>query len=247
MKALITILIGLLVVGCGKKQSGNTNESSNTPEKVEISKKQTLKDKITGGYEAKDGQDTDKFILMDNGIVEVFHNGKHEGKGTWKLEGEEVHVDFEGGVVFKLTDDGNLKVTSEGGTKVSASETPFIFKRIKELSVEEAKSLRSKNRALEEKVIGTYQAFGIGNGEPAGKYVLLDNGILESYLENGEKEHTGKWRVVEGEVRLEIYEDSFFFYQVNLNGDLTVIAMQLDNGSRKEISKDKQFSIKKIK
>ena len=33
MKVLIPILIGLLVVGCGEKQSGNTNESNNTPEK----------------------------------------------------------------------------------------------------------------------------------------------------------------------------------------------------------------------
>jgi len=30
MKVLITILIGLLVVGCGKKQSTNTNESAPT-------------------------------------------------------------------------------------------------------------------------------------------------------------------------------------------------------------------------
>ena len=33
MKVLIPILIGLLVVGCGEKQSTNTNESSNTPKK----------------------------------------------------------------------------------------------------------------------------------------------------------------------------------------------------------------------
>ena len=33
MKVLISIVIGLLVVGCGKKQSTNTNGSNNTPEK----------------------------------------------------------------------------------------------------------------------------------------------------------------------------------------------------------------------
>ena len=33
MKVLIPILIGLLVVGCGQKQSTNTNENSNIPEK----------------------------------------------------------------------------------------------------------------------------------------------------------------------------------------------------------------------
>ena len=33
MKVLIPIVIGLLVVGCGKKQSTNTNEGSNIPTK----------------------------------------------------------------------------------------------------------------------------------------------------------------------------------------------------------------------
>ena len=33
MKVLISIVIGLLVVGCGKKQSTNTDQSNNTPEK----------------------------------------------------------------------------------------------------------------------------------------------------------------------------------------------------------------------
>ena len=33
MKVLISILIGLLVVGCGEKQSTNTNDGNNTPEK----------------------------------------------------------------------------------------------------------------------------------------------------------------------------------------------------------------------
>ena len=31
MKVLISILIGLVVVGCGKKQSTNTKEGNNTP------------------------------------------------------------------------------------------------------------------------------------------------------------------------------------------------------------------------
>ena len=33
MKVLISIFIGLMVVGCGKKQTTNTNEGNNTPAK----------------------------------------------------------------------------------------------------------------------------------------------------------------------------------------------------------------------
>ena len=41
MKGLISILIGLLVVGCGVKQSTNTNESNNTPKKTATTAVQT--------------------------------------------------------------------------------------------------------------------------------------------------------------------------------------------------------------
>ena len=41
MKVLVSILIGLLVVGCGKKQFTNTNEGNSTPIKTAKKKSAT--------------------------------------------------------------------------------------------------------------------------------------------------------------------------------------------------------------
>ena len=58
MKALIPILIGLLVVGCGKKQSTNTKPV----------KELTIKD-VVGSYEVdKKG----RTVFLDNGVVENY-------------------------------------------------------------------------------------------------------------------------------------------------------------------------------
>ncbi len=47
MKVPISILIGLMVVGCGEKQSTNTNESNNAPEKS--AKKKEVKETPSKG------------------------------------------------------------------------------------------------------------------------------------------------------------------------------------------------------
>ena len=58
MKVLIPILIGLLVVGCGKKQSTNTKPV----------KELTIKD-VVGSYEVdKKG----RTVFLDNGVVETY-------------------------------------------------------------------------------------------------------------------------------------------------------------------------------
>ena len=101
MKTLIPILIGLLVVGCGKKQSTNTNESNNAPVKTakkkaeketpskgddknstttKPSKELTLKEKVVGTYELelKKFCETHRYVLLDNSIVEYYLDGKKE-------------------------------------------------------------------------------------------------------------------------------------------------------------------------
>ena len=61
MKVLISILIGLLVVGCGKgnqtaKESPKATPSNNSTAKPV--KELTLKEKVVGFYEGKSNQDT---------------------------------------------------------------------------------------------------------------------------------------------------------------------------------------------
>ncbi len=94
MKLLIPILIGLLVVGCGKKEP-------------------TMEDKIVGTYEARfDGLNA-KVILLENGKGEYYFDGKETGmlKG-WKLVENEVHFKLGGAVsVYKIETNGDLTET----------------------------------------------------------------------------------------------------------------------------------------
>ena len=85
MKVLIPIIIGLLVVGCGKKQPTNTNESSTptitakkkaekeTPSKGDDKSRTTAKpvkelkiNDVVGSYEKDSNQ---RFVFLDNGVA----------------------------------------------------------------------------------------------------------------------------------------------------------------------------------
>ena len=79
----ITLMIGLLVVGCGK-----------SPE-----------EKLVGSYE--DGQY--KFVLLENGTVEIYENGKKVDDGPWKIDGKELHFGDGNSIdVFKIEANGDL-------------------------------------------------------------------------------------------------------------------------------------------
>ena len=130
MKTLIPILIGLLVVGCGKKQSTNTNGSNNTPEKSAKKKveketpskedgknstsekptKELTKEEVVGTYEGK-GEGTVKFVLHENEKVELFENGNKFLEGTWKMVGKETHLDCKSIIlVIKIEPNGDLNL-----------------------------------------------------------------------------------------------------------------------------------------
>ena len=85
----ITLIIGLLVVGC-----------------------LTLEEKVVGTYERiKDGSDiTYRAVLLENGIWESYRNGKKEDKeDKWKIVDGELHIIHEGGIaVFRINKDGNI-------------------------------------------------------------------------------------------------------------------------------------------
>jgi len=90
----ITLIIVLLVVGCG------------TPVK-----ELTLEEKVVGEYEIKLGEDTIKLVLLENGSGEEYKNGKkNEGKGKWKIVNGEIHAD--GGAenisVCRINKDGSI-------------------------------------------------------------------------------------------------------------------------------------------
>ena len=122
----ITLIIGLLVVGCGEDENGaykhrpkqtdtnestpstNTNKVSGTTEKPD--KELTLEEKVIGTYEMKGEGFTIRAVFLDNGIIESYKNGKkEEEEDKWKIVDGELHIIHEEGIaVFKINKDGSL-------------------------------------------------------------------------------------------------------------------------------------------
>tara|TARA_B100001245_G_scaffold217338_1_gene185735 strand:+ start:206 stop:667 length:462 start_codon:yes stop_codon:yes gene_type:complete len=127
MKNLITLIIGLLVVGCGEVENGaykhrpkqtdtnestpttNTNKVNGTTEKP--AKELTAEEKkVIGTYEMKGEGFTIRAVFLDNGIIESYKNGKkEEEEDKWKIVDGELHIIHEGGIaVFRINKDGNI-------------------------------------------------------------------------------------------------------------------------------------------
>jgi len=150
----------MIVSACGKGKEAQTyekvTEDNNTkPIKIDDNAtkpvKELTKEDIVGEYEiTKDGI-TLRFVFLDNGIVEGYHNGKkHEEEvANWKISKEgELHVtDSDGNIlVYRINKGGSLTVIAgilKDGTALSMrlegaigredfpKERQFTFKRIK--------------------------------------------------------------------------------------------------------------------
>ena len=137
----ITLIIGLLVVGCGKQEQTDTNESTNTNEvdgaTAKPVKELTLEEKkVIGTYEMEAGEDTFRAVYLDNGIVEHYTNGKkQEGEDTWKIVDGELHIIHETGIaVFRINKDGSktgIAVIEDGKREEFTKETQYTIKKIK--------------------------------------------------------------------------------------------------------------------
>jgi len=144
----ITLIIGLLVVGCGKTEiteedkdadestpTTNTNEVDGTT--VKPVKELTLEEKVVGTYEyiIEDGT-TLKVVLLENGKAEGYTNGKKEGEGTRKIVEGKIHVIDENGdgAVYRINKDGSITLiawTEDGKQEDVQNEDQLLFKKIK--------------------------------------------------------------------------------------------------------------------
>ena len=142
----ITLIIGLLVVGCGKQEKAVTNESTPTTNTNGVDgatakpfKKLTLKEKkVVGAYEGKEGEDIFKLVLLENDVFEYYNNGKkREGDYKWSIsEDGELHViDEDGDIgVYRINKDGSLTLIAriqEGKREEAPKEYQFTAKKIK--------------------------------------------------------------------------------------------------------------------
>ena len=100
----------------------------------------------------------------------------------------------------------------------------------------------TKLTAEEQKVVGEYEIKRVGF---TSKFVLLENGVYEWYV-NGKKEEEEEWSVVKGEIHT-VYEfGTIGIYKINEDKSITQIAT-IRNGKREEHPKDDQNIYKKIK
>jgi len=93
----IALVIGLLAVGCGNSKELTAEEK-----------------KVVGTYELKEKRATGSFtlrvVVLDNGAVEAYANGKKHGEGKWIISKEGgMHIIGEGETeVFRINKDGSI-------------------------------------------------------------------------------------------------------------------------------------------
>jgi len=127
MKALISILMGLLVVGCGKTEPLGSGSEYNAglamdqnTTKAEPAKELSLEEKVVGAYKS-DGHkgNVDKagnklfeygMDLLNDGTFVHYMNGEKTFEGRWEIKGNEIHQILEGDMVaiYRLNPDMSL-------------------------------------------------------------------------------------------------------------------------------------------
>ena len=144
----ITLIIGLLVVGCGKQEQTDADESTPTTNTNKVDgttakpvkeltpeqKQKALRDSAVGTYEGKGVGDT--LVFLDNGVLEAYEDGEKEGEGKWKIINNEIYIEIHDEHGFlKINKDGSLtpiaRIRDGERTDVSKEDQPPTFKRIK--------------------------------------------------------------------------------------------------------------------
>ncbi|SVE05882.1 uncharacterized protein METZ01_LOCUS458736 [marine metagenome] len=76
------------------------------------------------------------------------------------------------------------------------------------------------------------------------RHVFLENGVLESY-ENGEKlKIEAKWKIVDGELHVELKEGGVIIYRINKDSSITYFSRIDSDEKRTVLSKEKNNSRK---
>jgi len=116
MKTLISILFVMMIIGC-----------ATTP----------TMESVAGTYEMEDGEETIKYVLLENGKGRSYLDGEKWGDWTWKIIEKEIHGFFEEeyeGTVFKIETTGDLTAIAEilAGERTDFSkEEQTTYKKIK--------------------------------------------------------------------------------------------------------------------
>ena len=147
----ITLIIGLLVVGCGKTEpmgSGNeynaelaidqnTTEAEPVKELTLEEKQKALRDSVVGGHEHvyKEGG-TQKWVFLEDGVYEWYEDGKKQLEDKWSISNGEIHAAIGSKViaVWRINPDKSITWIAEiqGGKRTDRpKEHQTTFKKIK--------------------------------------------------------------------------------------------------------------------
>ena len=141
----ITLMIGLLVVGCGKQEKADTNESTPTTNtnKVDGTTAKPIKgltleeEKVVGTYEGKKYGLTYRVVLLEYGICEKYFNGKKlAAHGKWKIVEGQIHIDGRGNIeVYRINSDKSITsiatINKDGKRIDFPKEGQMTLKKIK--------------------------------------------------------------------------------------------------------------------
>ena len=161
MKSLIVLVVGLLVVGCGKpEQPVNTYENKKrvgflshrtetkpvkelTPTdqnttKAKPVKELTLEEKVVGEYEGKALGYIYRYVLLEDEISWLYENGKKHEWLKWSISNREIHVKYplEWMEVYRINKDKSItviaKIGKDGKRKdITNKKFQFTYKKIK--------------------------------------------------------------------------------------------------------------------
>ena len=210
----ITLIIGLLVVGCGT---------------IPV-KELTLEEKVVGTYGANLRWGNYGVVLLENGVVEIYENGKKEEEGfKWKISKDgELYLGNENiyTEVYRINKDGSITAVAvivKGGKRTdNPKEEQLALEKIKELTAED------------KKVVGTYEhKWKVGYSPRAGERAvrtdtaqlkLGEDGYVEWWIA-GNDEH-GRWSISEdGELRITTHgKGNIYIGKINKDKSITFIA-----------------------
>ena len=148
MKILALMILGLGVVGCGKQEQADTDESTPTTNTNKVHgttakpvKELTLEEKVVGTYEGKIDGYAVRLALLDNGVLEDYNDSEkrnEEGQQKWKVVDGEIHADDNTRgdiVVLSINKDGSLTaiatIDKDGKRKDIPKDNQKTFKKIK--------------------------------------------------------------------------------------------------------------------
>ena len=148
MRMLAGLILGLMVVGCGKggeitigqppeatPTDQNTNKANGTTEKPT---KELTKEDVVGTYEVKLYGNTYKQVFLENGVYEWHQDGKKvETEYTWSIVDGEIHLKYGEGIkhVWGINPDKSITMIAEifdSKREEKPNEDPhWTYKKIK--------------------------------------------------------------------------------------------------------------------